>query len=290
MKNSSTSPVKKFSDTDSLDYYLSRIGTIKPLSTEEESVLAKKIKEGDSKAREKLIRANLRFVVSVARNYQNQGMPLSDLVNEGNYGLIKASEKFDEQKNFKFISYAVWWIRQSILKALAEQSRMVKIPLHVVSNISDIAKAQGFIEQRSYREATPQELALKLEKLPEAEIQTLLAIGNRHLSLDQPMGEGEVRLLDTLIDEDESNTEDKILSAMDRKQIEIALKSLKHNEGEVLRLYFGIGQDNEYCATLEEIGNKLKLTRERVRQIKEKALRNLKQYKKLEKLKARLKE
>jgi RNA polymerase primary sigma factor len=288
MKNSTTFLTKKVSDIDSVDYYLSRIGAIKPLTADEEKILSEKIRKGDEKARERLIRANLRFVVSVARNYQNQGMPLSDLINEGNYGLIKASEKFEAQKNFKFISYAVWWIRQSILKALAEQSRMVKIPLHVISNISDIAKAQGSLEQRSHREATSQDLALKLEKIPETEIQRLLMVGGRHVSLDQFIGDGDLRLLDTLIDEEESNTEEKILNAMDTKQIKTALKSLKHNEGEVLRLYFGIDQENEYGATLEEIGHKLNLTRERVRQIKEKALRNLKQYKKLESLKSRI--
>jgi len=288
MKNSTISPTKKVSETDSVDHYLRQIGVIKPLTIDEERDLSEKIKKGDTKAREKLIRANLRFVVSVARNYLNQGMPLSDLINEGNYGLIKASEKFEAQKNFKFISYAVWWIRQSILKALAEQSRMVKIPLHVVSNISDITKAQGVLEQKSHRGATCQDLALTLEKIPEAEIQRLLMVGNRHVSLDQFIGEGDLRLLDTLIDEEESNTEERILNAMDTKQIKIALKSLKHNEGEVLRLYFGIDQDNGYSATLEEIGNKLNLTRERVRQIKERALRNLKQYKKLESLKSRI--
>jgi RNA polymerase primary sigma factor len=288
MKNSTTSLTKKFSDVDSVDYYLSRIGTIKPLTADEEKILSEKIRNGDKKARNKLIKANLRFVVSVARNYLNQGMPLSDLINEGNYGLIKASEKFDEQKNFKFISYAVWWIRQSILKALAEQSRMVKIPLHVVSNISDITKAQGIIEQKSHRVVTSQDLALKLEKIPETEIQRLLMVGNRHVSLDQFIGEGDLRLIDTLIDEEESNTEERILNAMDTKQIKTALKSLKHNEGEVLRLYFGIDQANGYSATLEEIGNKLNLTRERVRQIKERALKNLKQYKKLESLKSRI--
>ena len=288
MKNSTTSLTKKFSDVDSVDYYLSRISTLKPLTADEEKILSEKIRNGDKKARNKLIKANLRFVVSVARNYLNQGMPLSDLINEGNYGLIKASEKFDEQKNFKFISYAVWWIRQSILKALAEQSRMVKIPLHVVSNISDITKAQGIIEQKSHRVVTSQDLALKLEKIPETEIQRLLMVGNRHVSLDQFIGEGDLRLIDTLIDEEESNTEERILNAMDTKQIKTALKSLKHNEGEVLRLYFGIDQANGYSATLEEIGNKLNLTRERVRQIKERALKNLKQYKKLESLKSRI--
>jgi RNA polymerase primary sigma factor len=271
-----------------VDYYLSQIGSIKSLTADEEKVIAEKIKKGDIKAREKLIRANLRFVVSVARNYLNQGMPLSDLINEGNYGLVKASEKFEAQKNFKFISYAVWWIRQSILKALAEQSRMVKIPLHVVSNISDITKAQGILEQKSHREATSQDLALKLEKIPEAEIQRLLMVGNRHVSLDQFIGEGDLRLLDTLVDEEESNTEEKILNAMDTKQIKVALKSLKNHEGEVLKLYFGIDQVDGYSSTLEEIGNKLNLTRERVRQIKERALKNLKQYKKLENLKERI--
>lgn len=282
MKNSSTSPSEKFSEMDAMEYYLRQIGSIKPLSLEEESALATKIQEGDIKAKKKLVRANLRFVVSVARNYQNQGMPLSDIVNEGNYGLIKAAEKFDGRKNFKFISYAVWWVRQAILKALAEQSRMVSIPLHVVTNISNISKAQGVIEQTKHREATIPEIVSQLQSMTEAEIQVLMKIGNRHVSLDQPMADDkDVKLLDTLTSNEEDAPDNKTLDLMRAKEVEECLKSLKGNEEIVIKLYFGIGQ--EFCFTLEEIGQKLHLTRERVRQIKESALRKLKQYKKLEK-------
>jgi RNA polymerase primary sigma factor len=270
-----------------MEFYLRQISGIKPLTTEEESALAIKIRNGDKKARERLIIANLRFVVSVARNYQNQGMTLPDLVNEGNYGLIKASEKFDESKNFKFISYAVWWIRQAILKALAEQSRMVKIPLHVVTNISDIAKAQIDIEQKKQRMATSQEIASKLET-KDSEVQTLLAIGNRHVSLDQPIGDEELKLIDTLTSNEEQTPEEKVINSAEAKQIRKALGNLKGHEEEVIRLYYGIDQENGYCATLEEIGFKLHLTRERIRQIKDRGLKRLKQHKKLEDLKSRI--
>ena len=288
MKNFSISPFKKTSEIDSMELYLRQISSIKSLTMAEESVLAKKIKNGDKEAREKLIKANLRFVVSVARNYQNQGMALPDLINEGNLGLIRASKKFDEKKNFKFISYAVWWIRQSILKALAEQSRMVNIPLHVVTNISDIAKAQIAVEQEKQRSATTQEIALKLKNIKESEVQRLLAVSSRHISLDQPLGD-DIKLIDVFTtDEDRIDVNQKFLSVMHAKQIRRALESLKGHEEKVLKLYYGIDQENGYCATLEEIGHKLNLTRERVRQIKDSGLKRLKQYKKLEDLKSQI--
>jgi RNA polymerase sigma factor, sigma-70 family len=275
---------KTFSEIDTLEFYLSRISKLKPLSMEEEAILAKKIRQGDIQAKKKLVKANLRFVVSVARNYENQGMPLSDLINEGNIGLIKATEKFDERKNFKFISYAVWWIRQSMLKALSEQSRIVHIPLHAISTISDIAKVQTMLEQKYQRAATVPEIVLELkDKVSESIIKNVIKVGNRYISLDQPIGEkNDTKLLDMLVDENQNSAEDESLDLMAAKQIKGILNELSENEAIVLRLYFGIGEECNY--TLSEIGNKLHLTRERIRQIKEhglKRLRNLTRAKKL---------
>lgn len=261
-------------DEGSLALYLKEIGKNKSLTLEEESKLAVKIRKNDRKALEKLVKANLRFVVSVARNYQNQGLPLSDLINEGNLGLIRAAKRFDEKKNFKFISYAVWWIRQAILQALAEQSRIIKLPLNRVGTIHKIGKMQSKLEQKYRRLPNVEEIAAEL-KIDESEVQETIKIGNSHMSLDAPLQHGEdSKLLDILQDEDQEQPDNGLMEISLQEEISKTLETLSEREREVVRLYFGIGEETSH--TLEEIGQRFNLTRERARQIKEKALRRLK--------------
>lgn len=261
-------------EENSLALYLKEISKSKTLTLEEEAALAVSIRKGDRRALEKLVKANLRFVVSVCRNYQNQGLPLNDLINEGNVGLIRAAKRFDEKKNFKFISYAVWWIRQSILQALAEQSRIIKLPLNRVGTIHKIGKTQSRLEQRLCRMPNVEEIAEELE-IEEGEVSETIKIGNSHMSLDAPINFGEdVRLIDMLRDDQQRKTDEGIIDISLQEEIDRILNTLTEREKEVLRLYFGIGEDTAH--TLEEIGHRFNLTRERVRQIKEKALRRLK--------------
>jgi len=262
-------------EKDSLDLYLNEIKDYVPLKSEEEAMLAAKIRKGDRKALDKLVKANLRFVVSVARNYQNQGLPLNDLINEGNAGLIRAARKFDERKAFKFISYAVWWIRQAILKALAEQSRIVNIPLHQVGTISNISKAQGKLEQEYGRIPTTREIAQEL-KIEEDDVHAVLKIGNRHVSLDKPIQQesDDVRLIDSLRNHDQELPDSMAVNVSLKEEIEKILDTLSSSEKDVTNLYFGIGHETSH--TLDEIGKRVHLTRERVRQIKQKGLYRLK--------------
>lgn len=258
----------------SLDKYLQEIGKEELITVEEEVELAQRIKKGDQAALEKLTRANLRFVVSVAKQYQNQGLSLPDLINEGNLGLIKAAEKFDETRGFKFISYAVWWIRQSILQALAEQSRIVRLPLNQVGSLNKITKAQAKFEQQNERAASADELADLLE-IPGDKVMDTLRVSGRHVSVDQPFAEGEDNsLLDVLVNNDSPNADKGLINESLAKEIERVLATLTPRESDILRYFFGIG-----CRemTLEEIGEQFGLTRERVRQIKEKAIRRLRQ-------------
>ncbi len=258
----------------SLALYLKEIGKNRSLTIEEEAKLAVRIRKGDRKALEVLVKANLRFVVSVARNYQNQGLPLSDLINEGNLGLIRAAKRFDEKKNFKFISYAVWWIRQAILQALAEQSRIIKLPLNRVGTIHKIGKTQSKLEQKFRRMPNVEEIAQELQ-LEESEVQETIKIGNSHMSLDAPLQNGEdSKLLDLLQDDDQELPDDGLMDISLHDEINKTLDTLSEREKEVVRLYFGIGEETSH--TLEEIGQRFNLTRERARQIKEKALRRLK--------------
>ncbi|MGQ1783506.1 MULTISPECIES: sigma-70 family RNA polymerase sigma factor [unclassified Saccharicrinis] len=256
----------------SLDKYLQEIGREELISVEEEVELAQRIKKGDQIALEKLTRANLRFVVSVAKQYQNQGLSLPDLINEGNLGLIKAAEKFDETRGFKFISYAVWWIRQSILQALAEQSRIVRLPLNQVGSLNKINKAYSKFEQENERKPSPEELADKLE-LPVDKVADTLRVSGRHISVDAPFVEGEDNsLLDVLVNGDSPNADKTLINESLAREIERALATLTDRESDIIKLFFGI-QTQEM--TLEEIGERFGLTRERVRQIKEKAIRRL---------------
>ena len=257
----------------SLDKYLQEIGLLKNLITVEEEVeLAQRIKKGDHAALEKLTRANLRFVVSVAKQYQNQGLSLPDLINEGNLGLIKAAEKFDETRGFKFISYAVWWIRQSILQALAEQSRIVRLPLNQVGSLNKISKALSKFEQENERRPSPEELAEELD-IPVDKISDTLKVSGRHISVDAPFVEGEDNsLLDVLVNDDSPIADRSLINESLSKEIDRALKQLTPRESEIIKMFFGIGCQE---MTLEEIGDKFGLTRERVRQIKEKAIRRL---------------
>ncbi|MEY3195422.1 MAG: hypothetical protein RIQ78_1519 [Bacteroidota bacterium] len=261
-------------ESQSLEKYLQEIGKVDLLTPEEEVDLAKRIKQGDQIALEKLTKANLRFVVSVAKQYQNQGLSLSDLINEGNLGLIKAAQRFDETRGFKFISYAVWWIRQSILQALAEQSRIVRLPLNKVGSLNKINKAFSELEQTFEREPSPEELAELLE-ISTDEVETTLGVAARHVSMDAPFVEGEDNsLLDVL----ENNTmpgTDSHLEYADslRREIERSLGTLTDRQADVIKLYFGIGV--EHPMSLEDIGDKFGLTRERVRQIKDKAINKL---------------
>lgn len=256
----------------SLDKYLQEIGREDLITVEEEVELAQRIKKGDQIALEKLTRANLRFVVSVAKQYQNQGLSLPDLINEGNLGLIKAAEKFDETRGFKFISYAVWWIRQSILQALAEQSRIVRLPLNQVGSLNKINKAYSKFEQENERKPSPEELADKLE-LPVDKVSDTLRVSGRHISVDAPFVEGEDNsLLDVLVNGDSPNADKTLINESLAREIERALATLTERESDIVKLFFGI-QTQEM--TLEEIGERFGLTRERVRQIKEKAIRRL---------------
>lgn len=265
-----------------LDQYLQEIGQIPLLTPDEEVNLARSIKLGDQEALHRLTRANLRFVVSVAKKYQGQGLSLADLINEGNYGLIKAAQRFDETRGFKFISYAVWWIRQAILQALAEQSRVVRLPLNRIGTISKIRKTSAKLAQEHERAPNIEELAKELdidvEKVREAMQHT-----GRHLSMDAPFNEDDDNsLLDVLPDDEDTSPDDTLLDESVKIDIERALSLLHPREAEITRLYFGIGR--EHPLTLEEIGQRFGLTRERVRQIKEKALRKLRQKHRREEL------
>jgi RNA polymerase primary sigma factor len=261
-------------ESQSLEKYLQEIGKVDLLTPEEEVDLAKRIKLGDQAALEKLTKANLRFVVSVAKQYQNQGLSLSDLINEGNLGLIKAAQRFDETRGFKFISYAVWWIRQSILQALAEQSRIVRLPLNKVGSLNKINKAFSELEQEYEREPSPEELADLLE-IPTEEVETTLGVAARHVSMDAPFVEGEDNsLLDVLENNSTPDTDQELdYNQSLRREIERSLSTLTDRQCDVIKLYFGIGV--EHPMSLEDIGDKFGLTRERVRQIKDKAINKL---------------
>ncbi|MEY4141225.1 MAG: hypothetical protein RL110_596 [Bacteroidota bacterium] len=261
-------------ESQSLDKYLQDIGREELITAEEEVELARKIKAGDQKALEKLTRANLRFVVSVAKQYQNQGLTLPDLINEGNLGLIKAAQKFDETRGFKFISYAVWWIRQSILQALAEQARIVRLPLNQVGSLNKINKAFSRLEQEFERAPSAEELAEALE-VPEEKIKESLNVSGRHVSVDAPLTTNEDggTLIDVMINTESERTDSGLMTESLQREIERSLSTLTEKEREIIRLFFGIGLN--HGLTLEEIGSKFNLTRERVRQIKEKAIRRL---------------
>lgn len=257
----------------SLERYLQEIGEVSLLTPEDEIELAKRIKKGDQGALEKLTKANLRFVVSVAKQYQNQGLALGDLINEGNLGLIKAATRFDETRGFKFISYAVWWIRQSILQALAEQSRVVRLPLNRVGALNKIGKALTMLEQEFEREPSESEIATQLE-MSTYEVSDTLKISGKHLSLDAPFNQDEEsRLLDVIENEELPSPDNSLIDESLRIEVERALSTLTKREAEVVKLYFGLGR--EHALTLEEIGELFNLTRERVRQIKEKAIARL---------------
>ncbi|MBD5330059.1 MAG: sigma-70 family RNA polymerase sigma factor [Bacteroides sp.] len=257
----------------SLDKYLQEIGREELISVSEEVELAQRIKKGDRAALEKLTKANLRFVVSVAKQYQNQGLSLPDLINEGNLGLIRAAQKFDETRGFKFISYAVWWIRQSILQALAEQSRIVRLPLNQVGSLNKITKELSKFEQENERRPSSEELAARLD-MPEDKVTETLKVSGRHISVDAPFVDGEDNSLLDVIPNDDSPMADSNLNQESlSKEVDRALKQLYDREREILKMFFGIGCQE---MTLEEIGQKFDLTRERVRQIKEKAIRRLK--------------
>ena len=261
-------------ETASLDKYLQEIGKVELISAEEEVELAQRIKQGDKIALEKLTKANLRFVVSVAKQYQNQGLSLPDLINEGNLGLIKAAQRFDETRGFKFISYAVWWIRQSILQALAEQSRIVRLPLNKIGSINKINKTYAKLEQEFEREPNAEEIAEVLE-ITEAEGKESMKNAGRHISMDAPLVQDEDNTMyDVLKSEEAPTPETELLYESLRKEIDRAISTLTQREQDVVRLYFGL--NGSHPMTLEEIGEKFDLTRERVRQIKEKAIRRLK--------------
>ncbi|MDP4174861.1 MAG: RNA polymerase sigma factor RpoD/SigA [Bacteroidota bacterium] len=261
-------------ESQSLDKYLQEIGKVELLTPDEEIELAVRIKKGDQSALEKLTKANLRFVVSVAKQYQNQGLSLGDLINEGNLGLMKAAKKFDETKGFKFISYAVWWIRQSILQAIGEHSRIVRLPLNRVGTLSKIAKAHNSLEQEYERAPNVDELAKELN-IDVNEVLYAMEISGRHISMDAPFSQGEEsnNLLDVIPDFQQPEPDSKLMQQSLKEEIESTLATLSEREATVIKHYFGI--DTENSLTLEELGDKLNLTRERVRQIKEKALRRL---------------
>ncbi len=261
-------------ETASLDKYLQDIGKEELISAEEEVLLAQRIRQGDQWALEKLCKANLRFVVSVAKQYQNQGLSLPDLINEGNLGLIKAAQRFDETRGFKFISYAVWWIRQSILQALAEQSRIVRLPLNQVGSLNKIKKESSRLEQKFERPPSAEEIAEALE-IPGYKIDAALRISTRYISMDAPLTEDEdMKFIDIFIDEDTPVTDAGLMKESLAREIQRSLSTLTEKERDVVNLYYGIGMN--HGLTLEEIGAKFDLTRERVRQIKEKAIRRLK--------------
>ncbi|MEI6767090.1 MAG: RNA polymerase sigma factor RpoD/SigA [Bacteroidota bacterium] len=273
-------------ETASLDKYLQEIGKVELITAEEEVILAQRIKQGDILALERLTKANLRFVVSVSKQYQNQGLSLPDLINEGNLGLIKAAQRFDETRGFKFISYAVWWIRQSILQALAEQSRIVRLPLNKIGAINRINKAFAAFEQSNQREPNPEEIAELLD-ISEAEVKESMKNSGRHVSMDAPMISGEdTTMYDMLRSEDGQTPEDGLLFDSLRKEIERAISTLTPREADVIRLYFGL--NGKHPLTLEEIAEQFDLTRERVRQIKEKAIRRLKHTSRCKNLKSYL--
>ncbi len=261
-------------ETASLDKYLQEIGKVELITAEEEVALAQRIKQGDQVALEKLTKSNLRFVVSVSKQYQNQGLSLPDLINEGNLGLIKAAQRFDETRGFKFISYAVWWIRQSILQALAEQSRIVRLPLNKIGSINKINKAYAKLEQEYERKPNPEEIADMLE-IPEDEVKESQKNSSRHVSMDAPLVQDEdTTMYDVLRNDDGPTPETGLIYDSLRKEINRAISTLTPREADVIRLYFGL--DGKHPMTLEEIGERFDLTRERVRQIKEKAIRRLK--------------
>jgi len=261
-------------ETASLDKYLQEIGKVDLITADEEVELAQRIKVGDQTALEKLTKANLRFVVSVAKQYQNQGLTLPDLINEGNLGLIKAAKRFDETRGFKFISYAVWWIRQSILQALAEQSRIVRLPLNKIGSINKINKMYAFLEQENERPPSAEEIAKKLD-MTVNDVKESIKNSGRHVSMDAPLIEGEdSNLYDVLNSGESPNPDRKLLHESLRIEINRALETLTPREADVVKLYFGLGEHQPM--TLEEIGETFDLTRERVRQIKEKAIRRLK--------------
>jgi len=266
----------------SIEKYLEEIGGYSPLSPQEEIELARRIRQGDAEALDRLVKANLRFVISVAKEYQGQGLPLQDLISEGNLGLIKAAQRFDETRGFKFISYAVWWIRQSILQALAEQSRVVRLPLNRVGAINKVGRALEELEKEYGREPSMEELADKME-MTANEVADVLKTSARHLSLDEPFKEDEGNSLLDVIESDRYEPPDEELMRESlRVEIDKVLSTLKPREAEIIRLYFGL--DGDRPLTLEEIGEHFKLTRERVRQIKEKALRRLRHRSRLEPL------
>ena len=261
-------------ETASLDKYLQEIGKVELISAEEEVELAQRIKAGDRIALERLTKANLRFVVSVAKQYQNQGLTLPDLINEGNMGLIKAAQRFDETRGFKFISYAVWWIRQSILQALAEQSRIVRLPLNKIGSINKINKMYAYLEQAHERVPSAEEIARELD-MSVSDVKESMKNSGRHISMDAPLVEGEdSNLYDVLRSGESPNPDKELMHESLKTEIERALKNLTPREADVIRLYFGLGEN--YPMTFEEIGETFELTRERVRQIKEKAIRRLK--------------
>ena len=259
-------------ESQSLDKYLHEIGKVDLISAEEEVILAQRIREGDQVALEKLTKTNLRFVVSVAKQYQNQGLTLGDLINEGNLGLIKAAKRFDETKGFKFISYAVWWIRQSILQAIAEQSRIVRLPLNQVGSLSKISKAFSKLEQEYEREPSPEELADILETTVDKVSDTLSNSG-RHVSMDAPFVQGEENTLLDVLENTDPDTDSSLIDESLSEEIKRSLATLTEREREIIVLFFGLGSNHQL--SLEEIGEKFSLTRERVRQIKDKALQRL---------------
>jgi RNA polymerase primary sigma factor len=271
--SSTANKASPFSGDKSLETYLNEISEVPMLSSEEEVALAKRIKEGDDQALARLVNGNLRFVVSIAKEYQNQGLALGDLINEGNIGLIKAAARFDETRGFKFISYAVWWIRQSILQSLAENARVVRLPLNRVGTLNKISKIYAKLEQQYEREPSASEIATALELAPK-DIRDAFRFGGRQVSLDAPVKEGEVSSLGEMIETEEVDRPDReLLSESLSIEVERALATLTERESAVLKLYFGIGYDRPF--TLEEIGDHFSLTRERVRQIKEKAIARL---------------
>ncbi len=259
-------------ESQSLDKYLHEIGKVDLITAEEEVILAQKIREGDQAALERLTKTNLRFVVSVAKQYQNQGLTLGDLINEGNLGLIKAAKRFDETKGFKFISYAVWWIRQSILQAIAEQSRIVRLPLNQVGSLSKISKAFSRLEQEFEREPSPEELADTLETTVE-KISDTLSNSGRHVSMDAPFVQGEENTLLDVLENDNPDTDSMLIDESLSEEIKRSLSTLTEREREIIVLFFGLSTNHPL--SLEEIGEKFNLTRERVRQIKDKALQRL---------------
>ncbi|MCC7298158.1 MAG: RNA polymerase sigma factor RpoD/SigA [Bacteroidia bacterium] len=270
----------------SLDKYLNEISKVSMIDAQEEVELARRIREGDQAALEKLVNANLRFVVSVSKQYQNQGLTLGDLINEGNMGLIKAAKRFDETRGFKFISYAVWWIRQSILQALADQSRIVRLPLNKVGSLGRITQMAARLEQELEREATPEEIAEALQ-VPITEVENALRSSGRHLSIDAPLADGEDNtLLGVLDNNDEPNPDMPLINESLQNEINRVISTLSDKERDVLKYYFGL--DGNPAHTLEDISEKVGLTRERVRQIKEKALRRLRKSSKSKVLKSYL--